>query len=55
MLLSVVRALVLACAIVAVKATCTSGSCIPAAGEMKVEITLGDGSVVETSTGWSGG
>jgi hypothetical protein len=40
--------------VVKVTVTCTSGSCGPAAGEVKVEIVLGDGSVVETNTGWSG-
>ena len=41
--------------IVKVTVTCTSGSCIPAAGEAKVQIVLGDGSVVETDTGWASG
>jgi hypothetical protein len=41
--------------IVKVTVTCTSGSCVPAAGDAKVQIVLGDGSMVETNTGWSSG
>ena len=42
-------------AIAAVDVSCTSATCTDASGELKVRITLGDGSVQEVGTGWSSG
>jgi len=40
--------------VTAVTATCSSTTCTDAAGELKVRITLEDGSELESVTGWSG-
>jgi hypothetical protein len=39
--------------VAAITVTCTSATCTEANGEVKVRILLGDGSVRETTSGWS--
>jgi hypothetical protein len=41
--------------VAAATVTCTSATCMGSAGEADIRILLGDGTVVDSHSGWSGG